>query len=266
MKTKADKSVVRLGSEIPSFLSELADRLNDKKKAKVAEEKKHKMTMAEAEEIGFFKHSRYLGRRAYQADYSLGEYINDGDIWYLEEAEDGSQFLMKETNGIGDIIRRAKLNKESKYYTEKKDNKTVEFDAEDDKEAKKKKKEMLDKEKEDDLIEASLDKKAEEDYRPQPTYVKEGDIVVVTYQRGSDPDLWGTAKGKIVSVDQFASDRGVGQDIYTVEILDDNDEFEEQGGSTQLLREEFLTVEEFEHLYNLDYTYEFKYSSKRGGE
>jgi hypothetical protein len=88
--------------------AEKADAKAEKQEAKqeTKEEKfKAKMTKKEAEELGFFKAASQCGWGIYQiSDLDGGA----GSVWYLEKDADGIEYLVKQTDSAGDVVRRAK--------------------------------------------------------------------------------------------------------------------------------------------------------------
>lgn len=68
-------------------------------------EYKDKMTKKEAESCGFFKFARQCGWGIYQVSDLDG---GMGSIWYLEKDAEGIEYLVKQTNSVGDVLRRAK--------------------------------------------------------------------------------------------------------------------------------------------------------------
>lgn len=66
---------------------------------------KDKMTKKEAESCGFFKSARQCGWGIYSVDSIDGGL---GSVWYLEKDAEGIEYLVKQTNSVGDVLRRAK--------------------------------------------------------------------------------------------------------------------------------------------------------------
>jgi hypothetical protein len=77
-----------------------------KDKAEKKEQKfKDKMTKKEAEELGFFKAAKACGWGIYQvSDLDGGQ----GSVWYLEKGADGTDYLVKQVDSAGEVIRRVK--------------------------------------------------------------------------------------------------------------------------------------------------------------
>ena len=81
---------------------EKADAKADKKEMKF----KSKMSRAEAESSGFLKAAKVCGWGIYSTDSIDG---GMGSIWYLEkDAADGVEYLVKQTDEAGDVVRRVK--------------------------------------------------------------------------------------------------------------------------------------------------------------
>jgi hypothetical protein len=150
------RKVLREDADLPKYLKKFAQELFQSKKDKEKKEAEGKVSYAQAEELGFFKSAKYLGRQAYQATEDLGQVIDSGSIWFLQEADDGSKFLMKETDNIGEIIRRSKDYSCKKTMDQKKD-----------------KKELSKKEKDVDAVinrVNGLNKKAENEMESEPNH------------------------------------------------------------------------------------------------
>jgi hypothetical protein len=77
----------------------------DEKKETKKEEFKEKMTKKEAEDLGFFKSARQCGWGIYQVSDLDG---GAGSVWYLEKDADGIEYLVKQTDSAGDVVRRVK--------------------------------------------------------------------------------------------------------------------------------------------------------------
>ncbi len=81
-----------------------AEKQEAKKETK-SEKFKEKMTKKEAEELGFFKSARQCGWGIYQiSDLDGGA----GSVWYLEKDADGQEYLVKQIDSAGDVVRRLK--------------------------------------------------------------------------------------------------------------------------------------------------------------
>ena len=69
---------------------------------------KSKMTKKEAEECGFMKAAKACGWGVYDASALDG---GEGGVWYLEkDAVSGEEFLCKQTDAAGDVVRRVKAS------------------------------------------------------------------------------------------------------------------------------------------------------------
>lgn len=85
-----------------------AEKKEQKEKAK--EEKKEqkfkdKMEKKEAESLGFFKIAKSCGWGIYTiSDLDGGE----GSVWYTEKGDDGQDYLVKQIDSAGEVIRRVK--------------------------------------------------------------------------------------------------------------------------------------------------------------
>lgn len=80
----------------------------EEKKANVEEQNsnfKDKMTKKEAEACGFFKSAKACGWGIYQVSDLDG---GAGSVWYLEKDADGLEYLVKQINSAGDVVRRTK--------------------------------------------------------------------------------------------------------------------------------------------------------------
>jgi len=110
-----------------SIFDKLAKLVKPKEPAKIVLATtaiKNRMTKAEAEAMGFFKAASPLG-------WGVFEVENDGSVWYLESGDDGLQYLSKQVDDVGDVVRRASFAKkagdpeldglEGKGYPAKKD-------------------------------------------------------------------------------------------------------------------------------------------------
>lgn len=96
-----------------SCKKELKEQTKMEKKELKQEKKEEKMSKAEAEQKGFFKGAKALGWGLYQVSDLDGGL---GGVWYLEKDADGNEFIVKQTDPAGEVVRRVKtasLNKKS---------------------------------------------------------------------------------------------------------------------------------------------------------
>ena len=107
-----EESRERLYQNVAGSIIKTADKDSDKSEAKdekketKKEEFKEKMTKKEAEDLGFFKSARQCGWNIYQVSDLDG---GAGSVWYLEkDAVDGQEYLVKQTDSAGDVVRRMK--------------------------------------------------------------------------------------------------------------------------------------------------------------
>jgi len=65
----------------------------------------NRVALKEAEASGMMKRAKPCGWGIYRVEDLDGGL---GSIWYLEAGEDGSQFLVKQVDQAGDVVRRSK--------------------------------------------------------------------------------------------------------------------------------------------------------------
>ncbi|MFW9882078.1 MAG: hypothetical protein ACFFG0_54130, partial [Candidatus Thorarchaeota archaeon] len=94
--------MIKKSANFPNWLNSLVENLSKKATKK---ENNNKIKVANAENMDFFKISNYLGRNTYQVKEASGIF-DEGSIWYLNEDENGDKFIVKQTDEVGNIIRR----------------------------------------------------------------------------------------------------------------------------------------------------------------
>jgi hypothetical protein len=104
------KSMVKKAGKDQEKFEKKKKKEDEKKNKKMekAEEKnafKDKMTVKEAETVGFFKAARACGWGLYEISQLDG---GVGGIWFLEKDAKGDAFLCKQVDLAGDVIRRIK--------------------------------------------------------------------------------------------------------------------------------------------------------------
>ena len=93
-------TMVKTASKVDKKEEKTQDKI-EKKDLKFRE----KMEKKEAEGLGFFKLAKNCGFGVYQiADLDGGQ----GSIWFLDKAEDGQDYLVKQIDSAGEVVRRMK--------------------------------------------------------------------------------------------------------------------------------------------------------------
>jgi len=101
--------VIKTASESPVKEKEEGKKPEVKEEEMQTEAKfSDKMTKVEAEANGFFKSAKPCGWGIYQVSDLDG---GAGSVWYLEKGADGTEYLVKQVDKTGDVVRRAMESK-----------------------------------------------------------------------------------------------------------------------------------------------------------
>jgi hypothetical protein len=94
--------IMKTAGDDKSKKKEEKEKAKDEKK----EQKfKDKMTKKEAVELGFFKEAKHCGWGIYQvSDLDGGQ----GSVWYMEKDSNGQDYLVKQLDSAGEVVRRVK--------------------------------------------------------------------------------------------------------------------------------------------------------------
>lgn len=93
------------GSIIKTAKCNCKEECKEKKEDTKKEEFKAKMTKEEATKLGFFKDAQQCGWGIYSVSDLDG---GMGSVWFLEKDADGIEYLTKQTDQAGDVVRRVK--------------------------------------------------------------------------------------------------------------------------------------------------------------
>lgn len=95
--------MIKKSALLPEWLDKLAEKLFSNKGKK--EINKNACLFIDAEKLGFFDKSKYIGRNLYEVTASSG-FFDEGSVWYLDTNENGDKILTKQVDEAGNIIRR----------------------------------------------------------------------------------------------------------------------------------------------------------------
>ena len=105
--------MITKSENLPEWLNEFAEKVNPKKDID-----ENKVSVPDAEQMGFFASAEYLGRDTFEVKADIGEFFDSGSIWYIEKDDSGADFLMKQTDDSGVVIRRmSDLKKKAEAQT-----------------------------------------------------------------------------------------------------------------------------------------------------
>lgn len=105
--------MISKSKDLPGWLEKFAE--GSRPKSNISE---GKIPYKTAEQMGFFTSAKYLGRDTFEVQADIGEFFDSGSIWYIEKDEQGNDFLMKQMDETGNVIRRmSNLRKKAENLT-----------------------------------------------------------------------------------------------------------------------------------------------------